>query len=158
MSETARWAKAHSQWVADEYQRLGWRLASEFCIDGKPYEWLLEWCQPTAVVVPDSVEPHDRPHPAGAIPTTDLEYWASLGRLGEVAEALTANPDANIRGIGGSTAMHAAAENGHVDVIRLLAGHGAQISPRLDTGETPLALAEMARQLAVVSLLRSLGP
>lgn len=88
---------------------------------------------------------------------SDLEYWASLGRLERVTEALRANPDINVCGADGYTAMHAAAENGHLDVIRFLADHGGDLSPRTAAGETPLDLAQSARQFAAVELLRSLG-
>ena len=91
------------------------------------------------------------------IEATSLEYWASLGQLERVAEALKANPDVNIRGSGGYTAMHAAAENGHVAVIRFLVDHGAELSPEVESGETPLALALLADQQEAVELLRSMG-
>lgn len=91
------------------------------------------------------------------IEATELEYWASLGRLERVAAALAANPDVNIRGRGGYTAMHAAAENGHLEVIRFLADRGADINPQVESGETPLDLAMLAGQAAAVALLRSLG-
>jgi hypothetical protein len=159
MNETPRWAKAHSKRVADEYLALGWRLASVFQGEGcgEPYEWLLEWVGPGPAVSPSAIPARDEPLPPGAIPCTDLEYWASLGNLQRVAEALAANPDVNIRGVGGYTAMHAAAENGHQGVIRFLAARGADLSPRLDSGETPLALAELAGQHEAAALLRSLG-
>jgi uncharacterized protein len=93
--------------------------------------------------------------PPGAIPCTDLEYWAALGDLERVSEALAANPDVNIRGVGGHTAAHAAAENGHMEVLRFLVVHGADINARLNTGETPLTLGSGHPQ--VVAYLRSLG-
>lgn len=159
MGETPRWAKAHSQRVADEYQRLGWRVASAFTAGGsdEPYEWLLEWVDPGPAVSPREAPAPDQPLPPGAIPATDLEYWAALGDLDRVAAALAANPDANIRGVGGYTAMHAAAENGHLTVIRLLAARGADLSLGVESGETPLDLAESAGQHAAAELLRSLG-
>jgi ankyrin repeat protein len=93
----------------------------------------------------------------GLIPATDLEYWAALGNLDRVREALAANPDPNIRGVGGYTALHAAAENGHLHVIRFLVEHGADVNARLDTGESPLDLVENRRGSETASLLRSLG-
>jgi ankyrin repeat protein len=94
---------------------------------------------------------------SGAIPCTDLEYWAALGDLHRVREALAANPDPNLRGAGGYTALHAAAENGHLGVIRFLVEHGADVNARLDTGETPLGLVEKRGPSETASLLRSLG-
>jgi hypothetical protein len=92
-----------------------------------------------------------------AIEATELDYWASLGRLERVADALVTNPDVNIRGFGGCTAMHLAACNGHLDVIRFLADHGADLNLRIDTGETPLDLAVLAGEHAAAELVRSLG-
>ncbi len=157
MGETPRWAKAHSQYVADEYQRLGWRVASVFRVGGSgdPYEWLLEWPGPGPAVSPRGVPPGDQPLPAGAMPATDLEYWAALGQADRVAEALAANPDPSVRGVGGYTAAHAAAENGHLEVLELLVARGADVNARLDTGETPLALASGHPE--VVTYLRSVG-
>jgi ankyrin repeat protein len=95
--------------------------------------------------------------PTGAIPATDLEYWASLRNLERVREALLAHPDPNVRGVGGYTALHAAAENGHSHVIRLLVEYGADVNARLDTGETPLGLVEKGGPSETASLLRSFG-
>jgi hypothetical protein len=61
------------------------------------------------------------------------------------------------RGVGEYTAMHGAAENGLLEIVRLLAERGAGLRARADTGETPLALAEAAGQHAAVALLLSLG-
>ncbi|MBN9523820.1 ankyrin repeat domain-containing protein [bacterium] len=104
---------------------------------------------------PRDVPSFDEPLPAGAIPTTDLEYWAALGQAERVAEVLATAPDPNIRGVGGYTAAHAAAENGHLEVLRLLVTRGADVCAQLDTGETPLALA--TGHPDVVVYLQSVG-
>lgn len=86
----------------------------------------------------------------------ELEYWALLGNLDRVSACLKARVgDVNARGEGGYTAMHAAAENGHLAVLKLLLDHGGERSPRTDDGRTPLQLG--ARHPAIVSFLRSLG-
>jgi hypothetical protein len=45
MDHQPRFAKAHSELVAAEYQRLGWTLVTEFreALSPGPYEYLLEW-------------------------------------------------------------------------------------------------------------------
>jgi len=45
MDESPRYAKAHSQFVADEYLRLGWRLVREFRFTSadEPYEYFFKW-------------------------------------------------------------------------------------------------------------------
>jgi ankyrin repeat protein len=53
--------------------------------------------------------------------------------------------------------MHGAAENGRLEIVRLLAERGTNLHARADTDETPLALAEAAGQHAAVALLLSLG-
>lgn len=47
-SNQPRYAKAHSQQVADEYVRLGWEVVKEFFAPGddEPYEYLLRWNEP----------------------------------------------------------------------------------------------------------------
>jgi hypothetical protein len=55
MTEQARFAKAHSQRVAAEYLRLGWKLCCEFRVtDGEePYEYLFKWVGKDDPVRPD---------------------------------------------------------------------------------------------------------
>jgi hypothetical protein len=47
MENQPRFAKAHSQLVAAEYQRLGWIVVTEFreSPEHEPAEYLLEWRQ-----------------------------------------------------------------------------------------------------------------
>jgi hypothetical protein len=47
MSNQPRYAKAHSELVAAEFQRLGWTLVKEFreAPRQEPYEYLLDWRQ-----------------------------------------------------------------------------------------------------------------
>jgi uncharacterized protein len=89
------------------------------------------------------------------IEANELEYWASLGNRKRVEEALARNPDVNIRGAGGYTAMHAAAENGHLEVLRLLIARGGAVNARTDDGRTPLDLG--AGYPEIVAFLRSVG-
>jgi ankyrin repeat protein len=77
----------------------------------------------------------------GIIPATTLEYWASLGNLTMVQRALEEQPDVNVKGLDDYTALHAAAENGHVEVMRFLLERGADVNARLVSGQTPLDFA-----------------
>lgn len=88
------------------------------------------------------------------IEVNEIEYWASLGNLTRVQEAISSGHDVNLKGAGGYTALHAAALNNHVEVLRLLLDSGAEVSPRLESGETPLDLARLAGHEGVVALLK----
>jgi ankyrin repeat protein len=93
----------------------------------------------------------------GIIPAAPLEYWAALGRLDEVQKTLAENPDVNARGQDGYTALHAAAENGRLAVVLFLLKRGAEVNPRLSSGETPLDLAIAAKQQEAADALRRYG-
>ncbi len=88
------------------------------------------------------------------IPATEVEYWASLGNVSKVRQAIAAGHDVNLRGENGYTALHAAAENGHLEVIQVLLDCGALIDARLDSGEMPADLAVMAGKEESAHLLR----
>lgn len=57
-------------------------------------------------------------------------------------------------GTGGSTALHFAAANGHVDVLTLLLHCGADIEKTDKHGVTPLMLAENLGQVCLTSTVR----
>lgn len=78
--------------------------------------------------------------PEGAIAVDDLTYWSSLGNVGKVKLELQKNPDVNRADADGYTALHAAAENGHVEVVKLLLAKGADRTKRA-MGKTPADLA-----------------
>jgi len=65
--------------------------------------------------------------------------------------------DPNTRGRHGKTALMEAAENGHVEAVKLLLAHGANVSARADydCNNTALKLAERERTPEIVTLLRS---
>ena len=79
--------------------------------------------------------------PEGAVAVDELTYWASLGNVGKVKLALQKNPDVNHADADGYTALHAAAENGHADVVKLLLAKGADRTKRA-MGKTPADLAK----------------
>lgn len=91
------------------------------------------------------------------IQANEIEYWASLGNLAEVEKAVELGHDVNVVGQGGYTALHAAAENNHMDVLKYLVAKGAKIDARLETGETPLELARLSGNAEAEKYLRELS-
>jgi len=92
----------------------------------------------------------------GAQRIPELVYWATLGNVGKVKQALNQGADINA-GEEGYTALHAAAENGHPAVVQLLIEQGANVNARLQSGSraTPLELA--AEHPETAALLRKHG-
>jgi ankyrin repeat protein len=84
----------------------------------------------------------------------ELVYWASLGELAEVEKSLANDADVNSADEEGYSALHAAAENGYLDVVKLLVEKGADVQHK--TQYTALELAEMAGNDDVVAYLKSL--
>lgn len=84
----------------------------------------------------------------------ELIYWASLGDLDQVEQLLLEGQDPNQADDEGYSALQAAAENGHLEIVKLLVGKGAQIAYKSEY--TALQLAEMAGNIDVVNYLKSL--
>ena len=84
----------------------------------------------------------------------ELVYWASLGELAEVEKSLANGTDVNSADDEGYSALHAAAENGYLDVVKLLVEKGANVQHK--TQYTALELAEMAGNDDVVAYLKNL--
>lgn len=84
----------------------------------------------------------------------ELVYWASLGELAEVEKSLANGADVNSADEEGYSALHAAAENGYLDVVKLLVDKGADVQHK--TQYTALELAEMAGNDDVAAYLKSL--
>ncbi|PVZ82201.1 hypothetical protein C9426_30290 [Serratia sp. S1B] len=84
----------------------------------------------------------------------ELVYWASLGDIEQVEQLLLDGSDPNQTDDEGYSALQAAAENDHLDVVRLLVSKGARIDHRVKY--TALELAEMAGNTDVVAFLKSL--
>jgi hypothetical protein len=85
-------------------------------------------------------------------PTSDLEYWSFVGNTAMVRSLIEGGMDVNEKGANGYTALHAAAANGNLEVVKLLLEYGAKVS-QLASGETPLDLAITTGQMAVVQFL-----
>ena len=85
----------------------------------------------------------------------DLVYWASLGDVEQVEQGLQKGLDVNSADEEGYSALQAAAENDHLEVVKLLVSKGADIAHR--SPNTALELAEMAGNKDVVTYLKSLA-
>ena len=83
----------------------------------------------------------------------ELVYWASLGDITEVEQALQ-HCDVNATDDEGYSALQAAAENDHLDVVKLLVGQGADVTYKAQY--SALELAEMAGNTEIVTYLKSL--
>lgn len=82
----------------------------------------------------------------------ELVYWASLGDIARVKQLLADGIDPNQSDGEGYSALQAAAENDHLDIVKLLLSKGADISSK---GQyTALELAEMAQNKEVVDYLK----
>lgn len=84
----------------------------------------------------------------------ELVYWSSLGDFEQVEQLLLDGADPNQTDEEGYSALQAAAENDHLDVVKLLVSKGARIDYRSEY--TALELAEMAKNKDVIAYLKSL--
>ncbi len=91
-------------------------------------------------------------------PGSSLEYWACVGRLDQVKLELQNGADVNHADHSGYTALHAAAENDHLEVVKLLLAHGADRTAKVETGETPVDYARAHGYEEVVRLLEDRPP
>lgn len=84
----------------------------------------------------------------------ELVYWSSLGDFEQVEQLLLDGADPNQTDEEGYSALQAAAENDHLDMVKLLVSKGARIDYRSEY--TALELAEMAENKDVIAYLKSL--
>lgn len=97
---------------------------------------------------------------AAPLPLTegDMHEFIECARYGELEDVesyVADGADVNFQGHGGSTALHKAAANGHVEVVRFLASKGAKLLPN-ESASTPLHWAAMNGQGDTVKLLLEL--
>jgi uncharacterized protein len=81
----------------------------------------------------------------------ELVYAASLGDIEQVEQLLSQGIDANQMDEDGYSALHAAAENDHLEIVKLLVSQGADVHYKAQY--TALELAEMAGNKQVVAYL-----
>ena len=84
-----------------------------------------------------------------------LIYWSSLGRINQVKVVLDSGGDPNLHDSDGYSALHAASENGHLDIVKLLIEHGADINYKSEYSALELAI--MAEHDEVVKYLLTKG-
>jgi ankyrin repeat protein len=96
------------------------------------------------------------PVPPGAIEAPPLVYWAALGRTETVRKLLVEKANPNAVDAQGWSALQAAAENGHLEAVKLLVAAGADLNYS-SLGYTALQGATKAKHGAVVKYLKSQG-
>jgi len=93
--------------------------------------------------------------PGNRISAPDMVYWTSLGRTELVEKALNDGIDANAVDEDGYSALQAAAENNHIEIVKLLIGNGANVDYK--GSYTALELANMSKNSEVADILKSHG-
>lgn len=83
---------------------------------------------------------------------------AYSGDLKSVQAALAQNISLTTRNEAGETALHLAAKNGHVEVVKTLLKHGAKVDALSNGKVTPLQLAALHRQSAVLAAMLASSP
>lgn len=100
--------------------------------------------------------PAEKGAPSESIQAPALVYWASLGRTAIVERLLEEKANSNGVDAEGWSALQAAPENGHLEIVKLLVEAGASLN-YISAQGSALQYAVRAKQQAVVSYLRSRG-
>jgi uncharacterized protein len=87
----------------------------------------------------------------------ELLLQSGYGNANEVASLLKQGADPNAGREGGRTALHLAADDGHLDVMQLLIDAGADVNAEDDSGRTVLGDAASSRDGKAVKLLLNAG-
>jgi uncharacterized protein len=90
------------------------------------------------------------------IEANKIEYWSGVGDVRQVLRAIEAGFDVNETSECGYTALHAAAENNRMDVVKVLLEHGANPRAMLESGQAPADLAELSEHREIAKVLRSI--
>ena len=88
----------------------------------------------------------------GEIAISDLEAGASGGKMHQVKLALKKGDDVNGNCVMFGSPLHAAASNGHLEVVKLLVAYGADAQARDPQGKTA---AEVASKPEIAEFLRA---
>jgi ankyrin repeat protein len=78
---------------------------------------------------------------------------AMLGRVNIVKTLIDSGADIQKKGQFGYTALHAAAQNGHLDVVQVLVKYGASVNCKNDDGDIPLILGMINKMIILFYLL-----
>jgi ankyrin repeat protein len=94
--------------------------------------------------------------PPGAIEAPAIVYWSSLGRVETVRKLLAEKANPSSTDSDGWSALQAAAENGHIEIVKLLIAAGADLNYS-GVGGTALQLAIKSKQEEIAKFLRQAG-
>ena len=89
-------------------------------------------------------------------PTVSIQHAAKTGDIDQLKRHVYWGTDVNARDNEGYTALFYAAENGHVDVVKLLI-EGADVNAKNQYGNTPLYVVAVGGHIAVAELLIAKG-